>query len=137
MAIVGAVVTSCSDDDNNPSGTSIEKVRTTVQDGQWRISSLIKDGSDLSGNFADTDFDFNNGVVTATAASDVWTGSYSLPNQTSSSAGYKVITMYFADEPNFAILNDHWRIITLTDDKITLKYVDQDTVDDTMILEKN
>ncbi len=77
----------CSDDDGSSQNNSqeIAQIETTVESGNWIVTSYIDSGNDETNDFNNFTFTFGaNGSLTATNGSTTYNGTWSVTDSNSS-----------------------------------------------------
>lgn len=112
---------SCSsDDDAGDANTSeFENIKTTVTQGEWKVTKLVDGQSDHTVEFESYVFNFNeDGTVLAQNDLLSEPGTWAYDN--SSSSGEEFV-LQFSETPPFDEINDDWDIVSVTNSKIELK----------------
>ncbi|MBR9922643.1 MAG: hypothetical protein GYB31_17560 [Bacteroidetes bacterium] len=94
---------------------------TSNNSGEWIITSFIEDDNDdETSKFSGYTFTFeDDGTATATVNGNTTIGSWSDGNDDSTT---KLVLFYGNDDP-LEELNDDWRVLSSTDEKIELTHV--------------
>ena len=137
----------CSDDDdgsNQDNSQEIAQIETTVESGNWIVTSYIDSGNDETNDFNNFTFTFGaNGSLTATNGSTTYNGTWSVTDSNSSDDSNDNdidFNIFFSvsDDHDFDDLNDDWDIISHSDSMISLRDVSGgDGSIDTLVFEKN
>lgn len=124
-----SVLTSCQEDDSpNSVNADPQPVINAATSGTWRITYFFDTDSEETNNFTNYDFTFGSGnVLTATNGSNIYTGSWSVTNDSSNSnddsnddSNDLDFNIAFGSPANFAELSDDWDIISYSANKIEL-----------------
>lgn len=111
-------------DDNSPADSA--QVEQTVTTGNWRVTYFNDSGDDETYHFTDFDFFFDdNGTLTATRANTTYTGTWSVTGSNSSddNPSHVHFNIFFNLTNAFEELNEDWRIVSRTDNRIELIHV--------------
>lgn len=136
----------CSDDDGNSQNNSqeIAQIETTVESGNWMVTSFIDSGDDETSDFNNFTFTFGvNGNITATNGTITYNGTWSVTDSNSSDDSNDNdidFNIFFSvpDDHDFDDLNDDWDIINYSDTMISLRDVSGgDGSIDTLVFERN
>ncbi|MFT3981964.1 MAG: hypothetical protein QM687_15970 [Ferruginibacter sp.] len=113
------VFSSCSKDDDSPSGASAA-VATSLKDGTWHISSYSDNGVDETSDFSSFTFTFaSSGTVTATNSVLTATGTWSSGRDDSKHKLY----LGFSTPALFEEIDEDWEIVTQSSTQVSLKHV--------------
>ncbi|HBL79412.1 MAG: hypothetical protein CL524_15355 [Aequorivita sp.] len=121
ILILFAIVTfaSCSSDDDsgNVNTNEFENIKTTLPQGEWKVSKLIDGQSDHTMDFESFIFTFN-GDGTVKAQNDLLTenGTWAYDNSSSS----EELVLQFSEQTPFDEINDDWDIVSVTNSQIEL-----------------
>ncbi|WP_026450178.1 hypothetical protein [Aequorivita capsosiphonis] len=118
LAIV--VFASCSsDDDSGDAYTSeFEQIKTTLPQGQWKISTLISNEADHTSDFESFVFTFNeDGTVDGETDLFSETGNWTYDNTSSTS---EKLVLEFGETEPFPQISDDWHIISVSTSKVEL-----------------
>jgi hypothetical protein len=115
-----AVFASCSSDDDagNVNTNEFEQIKTTLPQGEWKVSKLIDGQSDHTTDFESFVFTFNEDG-TVVAQNDLFTENGTWAYDNSSSSGEELI-LQFSEATPFDEINDDWDIVSVSDSKIEL-----------------
>jgi hypothetical protein len=113
------MVSCSSDDDSGDVVTNeFENIKTTLPQGQWKISKLIDGTSDYTAEFESFAFTFSEDG-TVIAQNDILSepGTWAYDNTSSSS---EELVLQFSEMDPFDELNDDWDIVSVSSAKIEL-----------------
>ncbi|WP_417871891.1 hypothetical protein [Winogradskyella sp.] len=137
----------CSDDDdgnNQDNSQEIALIQTTVESGDWIVTSYIDSGTDETNDFNGYTFTFGtNGSLTATNGNTTYNGNWSVTDSNSNDDSPDSdidfnISFPVPDDHDFDDLNDDWDIINHSNNMISLRDVSGgDGSVDTLIFERN
>tara|TARA_Y100000589_G_C27186251_1_gene642803 strand:- start:2218 stop:2694 length:477 start_codon:yes stop_codon:yes gene_type:complete len=137
----------CSDDDdgsNQDNSQEIAQIETTVESGDWIITSYIDSGTDETNDFNGYTFTFGtNGGITATNGNTTYNGTWSVTDSNSNDDSPDSdidfnLSFPVPDDHDFDDLNDDWDIISHSNNMISLRDVSGgDGSVDTLIFERN
>lgn len=122
ILILFAVVifASCSKDDKpgDVHPTKFEQIKTTLPEGQWKVSTFIVGQSDKTSDFESFVFTFNqDGTVIGETDLFSETGTWTYDNTSSTS---EKLVLVFGETDPFPELNDDWDILSVTNSKVEL-----------------
>lgn len=124
--ILVLLLASCSQGDPvSPSGDPAV-VQQQVQNGGWRITSMIDSGKDETAHFNGYVFSFEaNGQLQAARGSTTYTGSWRVTNSNSQddSPGDVDFTIQFNLTNAFEDLNEDWHIVSQSGTRLELIHV--------------
>lgn len=114
---------SCSsDDDSGDANTNeFENIKTTLPQGEWKITRLIDGQSDHTADFESFIFTFNEDGTVA-AKTDLFTEAGTWKYDNSSSSGEE-LDLLFGETPPFDEINDDWDIVSVSNSKVELRDV--------------
>lgn len=99
-------VSSCKKDDNSMAG-QVSALTQTVQQGKWKITYYLDNGTVETSTYSGYEFQFNStGTVTATKAATTVSGTWSSGNDDSQLKLY----LNFGTTNPFQELNDDWHV---------------------------
>lgn len=118
---------SCDNDSNEVdeeiTAADMSKIKSTVETGEWKITSYLDSESDETSEFVDYVFSFNNDGTLGVANGDVSvSGAWSLEDD--DSEDNVDLNIFFATPPLFEEITEDWVIITYSSTKIELKNLD-------------
>ncbi|AFL81615.1 hypothetical protein Aeqsu_2155 [Aequorivita sublithincola DSM 14238] len=117
------VFASCSsnDDSGDANTNEFENIKTTLPEGEWKITRLIDGESDHTTAFESFIFTFNQDG-TVFAQTDLFTeaGTWKYDNSSNSA---EELDLLFSETPPFDEINDDWDIVSVTNSKVELKDV--------------
>ncbi|MDC8001284.1 hypothetical protein POV26_09555 [Aequorivita todarodis] len=121
LAIV--VFASCSsDDDSGDANTNeFEQIKTTLPQGEWKITKLIDGQSDHTVDFESFVFTFSEDGTVA-AKNDLFTEPGTWAYDNSSNSGEELV-LQFSETTPFDEINDDWDIVSVSNSKVELKDV--------------
>lgn len=117
LAIVTFASCSSDDDSGNVNTNEFENIKTTLPQGEWKVSKLIDGQSDHTMDFESFTFTFN-GDGTVKAQNDLLTenGTWAYDNSSSS----EELVLQFSEQTPFDEINDDWDIVSVTNSQIEL-----------------
>jgi len=117
LAIVTFASCSSDDDSGNVNTNEFENIKTTLPQGEWKVSKLIDGQSDHTMDFESFIFTFN-GDGTVKAQNDLLTenGTWAYDNSSSS----EELVLQFSEQTPFDEINDDWDIVSVTNSQIEL-----------------
>ncbi len=121
FAVIALAACSSKDDPGNANTNEFEQIKTTLPQGEWKVTNLTDGQSDHTADFESFIFTFNeDGTVAAT--NDLFTeaGTWAY-NNTSSSA--EKLVLQFSESTPFDEINDDWNIVSVNNSKIELSDV--------------
>lgn len=121
----------CSDNDsmNDDNTAEIKQIKSNVISGTWKITSFIDSGNDETNHYTGYSFTFNsNGVLTATNANTVVTGTWSITDSNSndddSNSNDIDFNIFFSSPATFNDdLTEDWDIVNHNTTKIQLVHI--------------
>ena len=116
ISVFGAC--SSDDDSGNVNTNEFENIKTTLPQGEWKVSKLIDGQSDHTADFESFVFNFN-GDGTVVAQNDLFTENGTWAYDNSSSSGEELI-LQFSERTPFDQINDDWDIVSVTNSTIEL-----------------
>ncbi len=119
LTIVSFASCSSNDDSGNVNTNEFEQIKTTLPQGEWKVSKLIDGQSDHTVDFESFVFSFNEDG-TVVAQNDLFTenGSWVYDNTSSSS---EELVLQFSETTPFDEINDDWDIVSESNSKIELQ----------------
>ena len=118
------ILSACDDDDDNSPNNPVDpvQVRSTVQDGQWRITRFVDSGQDETSDFTGYVFTFNSsGVLNATNGTNNYNGTWAIMNDSDDDDSDDVdFIIAFPLTNDFEDLNDDWDFVSQSANKIEL-----------------
>lgn len=119
LAIVAFASCSSDDDSGNVNTNEFEQIKTTLPQGEWKVSNLIDGQSDHTVDFESFVFTFNE-AGTVVAQNDLFTenGTWAYDNSSSSS---EELVLQFSETTPFDEINDDWDIVSESNSKIELQ----------------
>lgn len=118
LAVV--VFASCSSDDDagDVFTNEFEQIKTTLPDGQWKISTFIDGQTDKTSAFESFVFNFNeDGTVVGTTDLFSETGTWAYNNTSSTS---EKLVLLFGETDPFPEINNDWNIVSVSNSKVEL-----------------
>ena len=112
---------SCSSDDEPSNSASV--VESTIRSGTWRITRFEDSGNNETAAFDGYDFAFEaSGTLTATTASNIFVGSWSLTDDSSRDDNSDDLhfNINFDLNNSFDELNDDWHFVSHSASKLEL-----------------
>ncbi len=121
FAIVAFASCSSDDDSGNVNTNEFENIKTTLPQGEWKVSLLIDGQSDHTAAFESFVFTFNQDG-TVMAKNDLFTenGTWAYDNSSSSSDNSEELILQFSEMTPFDEINDDWDIVSVNNSKIEL-----------------
>lgn len=121
VAMVVFAACSSDDDSGNVNTNEFENIKTTLPQGEWKVSKLTDGQSDHTAAFETFIFTFKEDG-TVMAQNDLYTenGTWAYDNSSSSS---EELVLQFSEQPPFDEINDDWDIVSVTNSKIELSDV--------------
>lgn len=118
LAVV--VFASCSKDDKagDAHTTKFEQIKTTLPEGQWKVSTFIVGQSDKTSDFESFVFTFNqDGTMIGDTDLFSETGTWIYDNTSSTS---EKLVLLFGETDPFPELNDDWDILSVSNSRVEL-----------------
>ncbi|MDN3724109.1 hypothetical protein QRD02_06915 [Aequorivita sp. SDUM287046] len=118
LAIVTFVSCSSDDDSGNVNTNEFEQIKTTLPQGEWKVSKLIDGNSDHTVDFESFVFTFNEDG-TVRAQNDLFTenGIWAYDN---SSSNREELVLQFSEQTPFDEINDDYDIVSVSNSTIEL-----------------
>ncbi len=118
FAVITVAACSSNDDSGDANTNEFEDIKTTLPQGQWKVSTLIDGESDHTASFDSFVFTFNEDG-TAIAQNDLFAenGTWAYDNSSSSS---EELVLQFSETTPFDEINDDWNIVSVSSSKIEL-----------------
>lgn len=108
----------CKKDDN--SSNSVTAIDSTIQQGSWKVTSLIDDGNNETSHYSGYSFQFaSGGTVSATNSSGTVSGTWSSGNDDSQ---VKLVLNFNSINP-FNELNEDWHVTQQSSSIIKLEHI--------------
>lgn len=118
LAIIGLASCNSNDDSGDANINEFEQIKTTLPQGEWKITKLIDGTSDHTADFDSFVFTFNeNGTVIA--ANNILSEQGTWAYDNSSSSGEELVLKFNETAP-FDEINDDWDIVSVSNSKIEL-----------------
>jgi hypothetical protein len=121
LTVIAFTACSSNDDAGDANTIEFEKIKTTLPEGEWKISNLIDGQSDHTEDFQSFVFTFNeDGTVAAT--NDLYSepGTWTYDNSSSSS---EKLVLQFSETTPFDEINDDWEIVLVSSSTVELRDV--------------
>lgn len=111
------VACSSDDDAGNVNTNEFETIKTTLPQGDWKITKLLDGQSDHTSDFESFVFNFNEDG-TVKAQNDLFTenGTWAYDNSDSE----EELVLQFSEQTPFDEINDDWDIVSVSNSKIEL-----------------
>lgn len=121
VAITAFVACSSDDDAGDVNTNEFETIKTTLPQGQWKISKLLDGQSDHTSDFESFVFTFNEDG-TVKAQNDLFTenGTWAYDNSSNSD---EELVLQFSEQTPFDEINDDWDIQSVSNSRIELSDV--------------
>lgn len=119
LAIVAFTSCSSDDDSGNVNTNEFEQIKTTLPQGEWKVSKLIDGQSDHTVDFESFIFTFNEDG-TVVAQNDLFTENGTWAYDNSSSSAEELVLQFSVTNP-FDEINDYWDIVSESNSKIELQ----------------
>ncbi len=119
LAIVAFASCSSDDDSGNVNTNEFEQIKTTLPQGEWKVSKLIDGQSDHTVDFESFIFTFNEDG-TVVAQNDLFTENGTWAYDNSSSSAEELVLQFSVTNP-FDEINDYWDIVSESNSKIELQ----------------
>jgi len=144
LLVITLIACSNDEDDNalDPD-QAIMDIESHILAGDWIISSFVESGMDETSQFSEFTFGFaEGGVISASSATDMLTGAWTIEeddNSTEDPLDDTVdFTLFFGvpDTDPFDDLNEDWEVVSYTSTQITLRDGENGNFD-TLIFSRN
>lgn len=125
FAVTALAACSSKDDSGDANTNEFEQIKTTLPQGQWKVSKLIEGESDHTINFESFVFTFKEDGTVA-AQNDLFTenGTWLYDNTSDDSSGNdEELVLEFSETTPFDEINDDWKIVSVSNSKIELSNV--------------
>lgn len=125
FAVVALAACSSNDDSGDANTNEFEQIKTTLPQGQWKVSKLIDGDSDHTADFESFVFTFKEDG-TVSAQNDLFTenGTWVYDNISSpDSDSDEELDLQFSETTPFDEINDDWKIVSVSNSQIELSDV--------------
>ena len=124
FAVIAISACSSNDDSGDANTNEFEYIKTTLPEGQWKVSQLLEGESDHTENFESFVFTFKEDG-TVSAQNDLFTesGTWAYDNSSDDSDNSEELVLQFSETTPFDEINDDWNIVSVTNSQIQLSEV--------------